>query len=106
MTTPLYEVVSPLGDERDARDGGIQQSGARHLESLQSKRIGLIWTAFTNGDLVLRALQGHLASRIAGVEFVDVMPGEGLRWGDHPEPSIAKLAREARIDAAIVTAGC
>lgn len=106
MSTQHYEVVSPLGDERDARDGGTQQSGSSPLDRLEGKRIGLIWTAFTNGDLVLRALQGHLAKRFSGLEFVDVMPGKGLRWGDHPEPSIADLAREARIDAAIVTAGC
>ena len=57
-------------------------------------------------DMVLRSLQAHLAKRFASIEFVDVMPGRGLRWGDHPEPSITELAREARIDAAIVTAGC
>jgi hypothetical protein len=106
MSTPQYEVVSPLGDERDARDGGTRQSSAAPLAGLEGKRIGLVWTAFTNGDLVLRSLQAHLAKRFNSIEFVDVMPGRGLRWGDHPEPNITDLAREARIDAAIVTAGC
>jgi hypothetical protein len=33
-------------------------------------------------------------------------PGRGSSWGDHPDASIAELAREHGIDGAVVAAGC
>ncbi|MND00209.1 hypothetical protein D3C83_187410 [compost metagenome] len=65
-----------------------------------------MWTAFSNGDLVLRALREHLAARIPDLEFVEMPPGRGLAWGDHPGRDIGELAREQALDAVIVTAGC
>ncbi len=106
MNHPGYEVVSPLGDARDAQDAVKQASSAAPLAELQGKRIGLCWTAFSNGDIVVRAFQEHLGKRYPDLEFVDLMPGRGLRWGEHPDPSIAELAREQRLDAALISAGC
>ena len=106
MNHPGYEVVSPLGDARDAQDAVKQASSAAPLAELQGKRIGLCWTAFSNGDIVVRAFQEHLGKRYPDLEFVDLMPGRGLRWGEHPDPSIAELARVQRLDAALISAGC
>ena len=106
MATPRYDVVSPLGDANDAKESVRQAASAAALTDLKGKRLGLCWTAFTNGDIVLRAFQEHLGKRFPDIEFVDLMPGHGLRWGEHPEPDIAELARELKLDAALITAGC
>ena len=103
---PQYEVVSPVGDARDALGSEKKPAGAPPLESLGGKKLGLVWTAFANGDIVQHAFREHLAKRYPDLQFVEMAPGKGLNWGDHPEPSIAELAREHGIDAAIVTAGC
>mgnify|MGYP001220096466 CR=1 FL=1 len=106
MSKPSYDVVSPAGDARDAGDAVKKTWSAAPLADLKGKRLGLCWTAFTNGDIVLRAFREHLAGRYPDLEFVELMPGRGLRWGDHPDPSIADLVREQRLDAALITAGC
>ncbi len=106
MSKPRYDVVSPAGDARDAKDAAKKTSSAAPLAGLKGKRLGLCWTAFTNGDIVLRAFKEHLGKRYADLEFVELMPGRGLRWGDHPDPSIADLVREERLDAALISAGC
>ena len=104
MTTD-FEVVSPVGDARDA--GGENKSfGARPLDDLRGKKLGLIWTEFYNGDTVLRAFRDHLGKRYADLQFVEMAPGRDQSWGDHPTQSIAELAREHGIDGAIVAAGC
>ncbi len=103
---PQYEVVSPAGDARDASGSEKKPAGAAPLDSLKGKKLGLIWTAFANGDIVLRAFREHLATRYPELQFIEMAPGRGLRWGDHPHPSIAELAREQGIHAAVVTAGC
>ena len=60
MATPRYDVVSPLGDANDAKESVRQAASAAALTDLKGKRLGLCWTAFTNGDIVLRAFQEHL----------------------------------------------
>jgi hypothetical protein len=102
----VYEVVSPLGDAKDAAASQKKSVGAPALNSLSGKKIGLIWTAFANGDTALRAFREHLSKRFADLELFEMMPGRGLAWGDHPHQSIADLAREHGIDGAIVAAGC
>ena len=106
MTNARYAVVSPAGDARDAGGSAKQAVSAPPLADLNGKRLGLCWTAFTNGDLVLHAFKAHLAKRFPALEFVELPPGRGLRCGEHPEPNIVELAREQRIDAALITAGC
>ena len=106
MSKARYDVVSPLGDALDAKDAVKKTSSAPPLSSLKGKRLGLCWTAFTNGDIVLRLFREHLSKRFPDMEFVEFAPGRGLRWGEHPEPDIADIVREERLDAALITAGC
>ena len=102
----VYEVVSPLVDAHDATATPKKSFGAPALDNLSGKKLGLIWTAFYNGDTVLRAFREHLSKRFTDLDFVEMMPGRGLAWGDHPHQSIAELAREHGIDGAILAAGC
>ena len=101
-----YEVVSPIGDARDAAGSEKKSAGAPALDGLAGKTLGLVWTAFANGDTVLRAFREHLAKRFPDLRFVEMAPGRGLEWGDHPHADIAELAREHGIDGAVITAGC
>jgi hypothetical protein len=105
MSQPMFEVVSPTGDPGGAKPGKTPIC-APPLKDLKGRKLGLVWTVFSNGDVVLHALRDHLRKRYPDLEFVDMAPGRGLRWGDHPDASIGELARELAIDAAIVTAGC
>ena len=102
-----YEVVSPIGDAQDDSASSERESfGARALDNLSGKKLGLVWTEFYNGDTALRAFREHLGKRYPNLEFVELMPGRGRSWGDHPDPSIAELAREQGIDGAVIAAGC
>ena len=110
---PFYEVVSPLGEPIAEKTTTDPRSGfkagkiapAAPTKDLNGKRIGLIWAAFTNGDVFLEALAGLLTERFKGLQFVKLRAGRGLHWGDHPHESIADLAREAELDAAIAAVG-
>ena len=104
--TPDYEVVSPVGDSRDASAVEKKTFSAAPLDSLKGKKLGLVWTEFYNGDTTLRAFREHLGKRYPDLEFVEMAPGRGLRWGDHPQASIGALAREHGIHGAVVAAGC
>jgi hypothetical protein len=103
--TAKFEVVSPVGDPRDAGTE-TKSFGALPLDNLNGKKLGLIWTEFYNGDTVLRAFREHLGKRYPDLQFIEMPPGRDLSWGDHPTQSIAELARENRLDGAIVAAGC
>ena len=105
-TQPLYEVVSPAGREPDAGARMAKRSPAAPLADLNGKRIGLVWTVFTNGNVLLEALRDLLAKRYRGMEFVELPPGRNTRWGEYPDRTIGDFARENRIDAAIVAAAC
>jgi hypothetical protein len=100
-----YEVVSPVGDIRDAA-GEKKNFGAMPLENLKGKKLGLVWTEFYNGDIALRAFREHLSSRYPDLVMIEMPPGRDCSWGDHPDPSIAELAREHGIHGAVVAAGC
>ena len=110
---PVYEVVSPLGEPIAEKTTTDPRSGftagkiapAAPVKDLNGKKIGLIWAAFTNGDVFLEALAGSLAERFKGLQFVKLPAGKGLHWGDHPHESIADLAKEAELDAAIAAVG-
>lgn len=106
MTEPLYDVVSPVGEaETTTRQGKEKIPSAPPLVGLAGKKIGLLWTVFTNGDILLEAMADWIAKRYPGLECVKLMPGRNLNWGDYPDLSLPELAREMGVDAAIVTAG-
>lgn len=110
---PIYKVVSPLGEpvgEKTSEARSVQaQPGklipAAPLKDLSGKRVGLVWSAFKNGNVFLEAMEVLLGERFTGVEFVKLPAGKNLRWGDHPHESMADLARDARVDAAIAAVG-
>jgi hypothetical protein len=104
--TPDFEVVSPIGDARDAAASEKKTFGAAPLDSLNGKKLGLVWTEFYNGDTVLRAFREHLGKCYPDLQFVEMAPGRGLSWGDHPHASIAELGREHGIHGAVIAAGC
>ncbi|OGA27519.1 MAG: hypothetical protein A3I01_13660 [Betaproteobacteria bacterium RIFCSPLOWO2_02_FULL_65_24] len=97
-----YEVVSPVGEDHVHP----QSAGAAPLADLKSSKLGLVWTVFTNGNILLHAFRDLLAERYPDMRCVELPPGRNVRWGDHPEQNIGAFAREQGIDAAIVTAGC
>lgn len=107
---PLYEVVSPAGEEPHGEPGTAMSAGsmapAAPVADLNGKKIGLVWTLFTNGNILLEALRDLLAERYRGLEFVKLPPGRNLNWGDYPDRSLGAFARENGIDAAIVSVGC
>ena len=110
MSEPLYEVVSPLGQQGYAQPDAKQSTGtilpAKPLADLNGKKIALIWTVFTNGNILLEALGDLLAQRFNKAQFIKLPPGRNLSWGDYPDTSVAALARENGVDAAIVSAAC
>lgn len=107
---PHYEVVSPLGDELEGRaEAGVgtdKITPVPPLAGLKGKKIGLIWTNFRNGDVLLEAFADLLGKRYQGMEFMKLPSGRRLNWGDYPDRSLAAFARESGIDAAIVAPGC
>ena len=109
-TNPQYEVVSPVGEEMDGTPGanrGVDKiSPAAPLADLNGKKFGLIWTNFRNGDVLLEAFADLLGKRYQRLEFVKLPSGRTLSWGDYPDTTLAAIARENGIDAAIVAPGC
>ena len=97
---PEYKVVSPLGlpDEREI-------TPADPLETLDGKRIGMVWAAFGNGDVLLEALGELIKKRFPTAEPVNMNPGRDLKPSEYSDPTITEVALESRIDAAIVTVG-
>ncbi len=101
QTREVYQVASPLGEQLTKKI-----SPARPLPDLEGKKIGFMWTIFTNGDVLAEALMDLLGRRFENVETVKLPAGKGMSWGDYPDESIGELVREAGVDAVIVTVGC
>lgn len=106
---PVYEVLSPEGvpvGEKAATPGATsgKRKPAAGIPDLNGKKIGLVWSAFKNGNVFLESMEVLLGERFKGIEFVKLPGGSGLRWGDHPNEGVAQLARESGVDAAIAAA--
>ena len=95
-----YEALSPLAEPL-ART--IAPASA--LAGLEGKKIGFMWTIYTNGDLLADALMDLLGKRFANVESVKLPAGKGQRWGEYPDHSIADVIKESAVDAVVVTVG-
>ncbi|HEY0453313.1 MAG TPA: hypothetical protein VGD70_29710 [Actinophytocola sp.] len=64
-----YRVYRPTPDKPEsAPAGGVGL--ARRPDSLDGKRIGLLWNAKVNADIYLHRLQELIVDRHPGVEFV------------------------------------
>ena len=100
-TRPVYEVVSPA-----SRRLVEEVSSASAVSSLEGKTIGFIWTIFTNGDVLADAFMDLLGKRSRGLSPIRLPPGKGLEWGNYPDKSIGTVAKEAGVDAVVVTVGC
>ncbi len=99
-TDGFYEVVRPLG-----RSGVKEITPAPPLAKLDRKKIALIWTIFTNGDVLADALSEVLRRRYSGLQTVKMPAGRKAKWGDYADESIEEVVREAGVDAAIVLVG-
>ena len=106
---PIYEIVSPLGAAPHAQSDPARATRAfgpaAPLADLAGKRIGLIWTNFRNGDILLAAFADLLAKRFEGMEFFN-LPSETLSWGNYPDKSLPEIVREYRIDGLIAAPAC
>ncbi len=105
-TEPFYEIVSPVGEDRSGIQGSGNFAPAPPLPDLNDRKIGLIWTEFTNGDVLLEAFEALLGRRYPSLRFIKLAPGRNAEWGGSPDPTLREFVREQGIDAAIVTAGC
>lgn len=103
---PEYEIVSPVGEDLSRIEGSREIAPAPPLPDFNGRKIGLIWTEFTNGDVLLDAFEVLLAKRYPSLRFVKMPPGRNSEWGGTPDPTLTDFARELGIEAAIVTAGC
>ena len=65
MGTVNLEVLQPTG--ADVREG--KTSAAQRLDSLEGKRIGLVWNSKEYGDKLLDKVQELLADRYPTAEF-------------------------------------
>ena len=98
----VYEIVSPL-----ARKTSTTIPSASPLSSLDGKTIGLMWTLYTNGDVLANMLRDLLVKRFKNLKFVVLPPGKGRQWGNYPDnESIGEVVEESGVDAVIVTMGC
>ena len=66
MTTFRVFRPTPDPDAAPRGEGGL----SRRPESLDGKRIGLLWNAKVNADIYLRRLEELLSTRYDGLEFV------------------------------------
>ncbi len=95
-----YEVVSPLG-----RSVTAEQAPAPPLSDIKGKKIGFVWTIFTNGDVLADVLMDLLDKKIGDFEGIKLPSGKENPWGDYPDEGIEDVVREAGVDAVIVTVG-
>ena len=95
-----FKVVAPLGIVKER-----EIVPAAPLDFLDGKRIGMVWAAFGNGDVLLEALGELIKKRYPTAELVNMNPGKDLKPSEYSDPSIMEVARESMIDAAIVTVG-
>ncbi len=99
---PVYEIVSPLAKKTT---GTIPLVSS--LANLEGKTIGLMWTLYTNGDVLANMLKDLLGKRFKNLEFVELPPGKGRQWGNYPDnATIGEVVKESGVDALIVTMGC
>ena len=100
--TPVYEIVSPLAQKTNGTIPSVSP-----LANLDGKKIGLMWTLYTNGDVLANMVKDLLVKRFKNLKFVALPPGKGRQWGNYPDnQTIGEVVKESGVDALIVTMGC
>ena len=97
---PTYKVMSPIGEPVTRR---IEP--APPLADMEGKKLGFMWTIYTNGDLLVDVLIDLLKKRFKQIETVKLPASKGGLWGEYPDESIREVAREAGVDGVVVTVG-
>jgi len=97
---PMYEVVSPLGKHIAER---IPLAPA--VPSLEDKTIGFVWNGYLPGDTLADAFIDLLGKRFKGLKSIKLPSRKDLKWGEHGDESVGTIAKEAGVDAVIVTVG-
>ena len=100
MEETIFQVLKPTGKLRE-RD----IPSAPPLDTLEGKRIGMVWAAFGNGDVLLEVISELLKKKFPTCELIQMNPGKDLKPSEYSDPSIMEVARENNIDAAIITVG-
>ena len=100
QVTQAYEALSPVAVPLTRKIGA-----APPLASLEGKKIGFMWTIYTNSDLLAEALMDLLRKRFENLETVKLTAGKKQRWGEYPDPSIDEVVKESGVDAVIVGVG-
>ena len=95
-----YAALSPVAEPL-----GRKISPASPLAGLEGKKIGFMWTIYTNGDLLADALMDLLHKRFVDLQTVKLPAGKAQRWGEYPDHSIEEVIEEAGVDAVVVTVG-
>jgi hypothetical protein len=102
MGEPVYEVVSPVTEQRVDR-----LAPAAGLKGLDGRRIAFLWDSLFDGDLCVAAMAAELEARGSGAGFV----GHEAFGDIHGRDAAAVLdalpdrLRQYRVDAAIVGVG-
>lgn len=97
----LFPSVSPLG----VPSYQVAPISPRP-ESLEGKKIGLVWNGFGGGEIILEAFAELLGHQSAGTEFIKLPSGKTETWGTPPhDGTTGQVAKEAGVDAVIVAAG-
>ena len=98
-----YEVYWPRGP-RQARIKAL----AKRLDTLNGKRIALLWDYLFRGNEIYDTLSTELQQRFPGVNFVDWKEFGNIH-GTHEREVVAALPqkfKELGVDAAITGLGC
>jgi hypothetical protein len=95
-----FEALSPVAEPLSRNI-----SPAAPLAELEGKKIGFMWTIYTNGDLLADALGDLLRKRFKGLQTVKLPAGKAQRWGEYPDHSIDEVVKDAGVDAVVVTVG-
>ncbi len=96
-----YEALSPVAEPLARKI-----SPASPLARLEGRKIGFMWTIYTNGDLLADALIDLLRKRFVNIETVKLPAGRARHWGEYPDhATIADVVKESGVDAVVVGVG-
>lgn len=101
QSTGIYEVANPV-----AQPSAENIPSAEPLSGMEGKKIGFMWTIYTNGDILAEMLMELLSNEFKDLETVKLPAGKRQRWGEYPDKSLDSVVKETGVDAVVVTIGC